>query len=336
MHVVANPPPRPELTAGARPTAIVPKSMDEAYRLAKAIVLSGTAPKGMTTPEACMIAIMHGLEIGLPPLTALQRISVINGRPTLWGDGAMSLVRGSGLCEYIEEHQDGEVAICAAKRKGEPEPIVRTFSVSDAKRAGLWGKAGPWQQYPARMLMMRARGFALRDGFADVLGGLYLREEIDEDERSSKARDVSPDTSGIGNKPGQLPPAIETHEALRGKARAQHPPQPTPQPPPRPPQPIPPQPEDDEDGAALPEHDAETGVIAEDPGPAADELPAEAGMFPPDAEERQKLFEAGRAAADRGAAALARWINKVPPSQRELLGSTAIDLLRSIAKEAAP
>ena len=78
MNVVAHAQPRPELTAGARPTAIVPKSMDEAYRLAKAIVMSGTAPKGMTTPEACMIAIMHGLEIGLPPLTSLQRISVIN------------------------------------------------------------------------------------------------------------------------------------------------------------------------------------------------------------------------------------------------------------------
>src|SRR3954466_6585221 len=267
MNVVARTPaePRPELVAGARPTAIIPRSMDEAYRLAKAIVLSGTAPKGVSTPEACMIAIMHGLEIGLPPLTALQRISVINGRPTLWGDAAIGLVRGSGLCEYVEEHIDGEVAICAAKRKGEPEPIVRTFSVTDAKRAGLWGKAGPWQQYPQRMLQMRARAFALRDGFADVLGGLYLREEIDEDERSSRARDVSGTiTSGIGNKPGQLPPPVETHESIRAKARAQ----PRPLEPSPPPQPIPPQPEDDDDKDALPEHDAETGEIAEDAGPA--------------------------------------------------------------------
>ena len=191
MNIVAVPP-RPELIAGARPTAIIPRSMDEAYRLAKAIVMSGTAPKGVTTPEACMIAIMHGLEIGLAPLTALQRISVINGRPTLWGDGAMSLVRGSGLCEYINERIEGEgdgsTAVCEVQRRGEPEPIVRTFSVADAKRAGLWGKAGPWQQYPARMLTMRARGFALRDGFADVLGGMYLREEIDEDERPSRER----------------------------------------------------------------------------------------------------------------------------------------------------
>ena len=48
-----------------------------------------------------------------------------------------------------------------------------------AKRAGLWGKQGPWQQFPDRMMQMRARGFTLRDGFADVLGGLYLREELE-------------------------------------------------------------------------------------------------------------------------------------------------------------
>ena len=46
-----------------------------------------------------MIAIMHGLEVGLSPLSALQRIAVINGRPTIWGDGALALVKASGLCE---------------------------------------------------------------------------------------------------------------------------------------------------------------------------------------------------------------------------------------------
>ena len=54
-------------------------------------------------------------------------------------------------------------------------------------------------------------------------------------------------------------------------------------------------------------------------------------MFPPDAEARQKLFEAGRAAAEKSPRALQTWLNKLPPSQRELLGTTAIDLLRSRA-----
>ena len=56
--------------------------------------------------------------------------------------------------------------------------LVRTFSVGDAKAAGLWGKEGPWQSYYQRMLSARARTFALRDGFPDILKGLYTAEEL--------------------------------------------------------------------------------------------------------------------------------------------------------------
>jgi len=75
--------------------------------------------------------------------------------------------------------QDTRTAICQVLRSGRSEPITRTFSIEDAKRAGLWQKPGPWTDYPDRMLMMRARAFALRDAFPDVLMGLYLREEFE-------------------------------------------------------------------------------------------------------------------------------------------------------------
>jgi hypothetical protein len=140
----------------------------------------------------------------MTPFMALDKIAIVNGRPTIWGDGAIGLVRGSGLCEWIREKIEGEgdkrVAICEAKRRGEPEPIRGVFSVADAKQAGLWGKQGPWQQYVNRMLQMRARAFCLRDGFADVLGGLYLKEEMD-DVSNAPVRDVSPPVPPI-------PPAI--------------------------------------------------------------------------------------------------------------------------------
>lgn len=130
-----------------------------------------------------MIAILHGLEVGLSPMQALQRIAVVNGRPTIWGDGALALVQASGLAAFVSEVVSGDtpelwVASCTVLRRGEREVVTRTFSVEDAKRARLWGKAGPWSEYPQRMLQMRARAFTLRDAFADVLGGLYLHEEL--------------------------------------------------------------------------------------------------------------------------------------------------------------
>ena len=174
---------RAPMMAGGRPQAIVPQSMEDCYRLATAVCEAGMAPKGLDTPAKAMVAMMHGLEVGLTPMAALQRIALVNGRPTIWGDGAVGLVRGSGLCVWIREDitgaGDAQTATCESQRKGEPEPIKRTFSVADAKKAGLWGKSGPWQQFPNRMLAMRARAFCLRDGFADVLGGLYLKEELD-------------------------------------------------------------------------------------------------------------------------------------------------------------
>ncbi len=202
---------RPPLRAGGRPCAIVPRTLEEAMAFARAVVAARMAPSGFETPEACMIAILHGMEVGLTPLSALQRIAVIGGRPTIWGDGAMALVRASGLAASIEERIEGTgptdwVGICSVRRKGDAHPVERRFSSEDAKRARLWGKAGPWSDYPQRMLQMRARAFALRDVFADVLGGLYLREEIEGEEEEvawteTAATDGAVSTSANGGVP---------------------------------------------------------------------------------------------------------------------------------------
>jgi len=191
---------RSAMMAGTAPRAIVPETFDQAWRFAKLISGSGMAPSSFKTPEAIMVAVLHGLEVGLTPLAALQSIAVVNGRPTLWGDGALAVVRGSGLCEWVEETMQGEgdltTATCRAKRKGDPKAAVGTFSVADARKAGLWGKAGPWTQYPNRMLAMRARGFAIRDGFADVLRGVSIREEVEDYMvGTGKPRDVTPPRS---------------------------------------------------------------------------------------------------------------------------------------------
>jgi hypothetical protein len=187
--VTTEQPPRlPSLQSGGHVRAIVPQDFEGAWRIASAVCKAGMAPYGLETPEKAMVAIMHGLEVGLTPMAALQSIAVVNGRPTIFGDGAIGLVRGSGKMEWIKERIEGTgdnmVAICEVKRKGEPDVIKATFSVADAKLAKLWMKKGnkgqdtPWVTHPKRMLTMRARAFALRDGFADVLRGLGITEEV--------------------------------------------------------------------------------------------------------------------------------------------------------------
>lgn len=165
----------------AKPAAgfdLSPRNFEEAWRMAEILANSDLVPKDFKgKPENCLIAMQWGAEVGLKAMQALQNIAVINGRPAMWGDSLIALARNSPLCEYVVESDDGHTATCKVKRRGEPEQ-VRTFSMDDAKRAGLAGKQGPWVQYPQRMRQLRARAFALRDVFPDVLRGLPVAEEV--------------------------------------------------------------------------------------------------------------------------------------------------------------
>jgi hypothetical protein len=172
--------PRPQPIAIGK-AGVQLQSLEDAFRFAKAVCLSGFAPKGMEKPESIVVAVQLGLELGLTPMAALQNIGVINGRPGIYGDAALALVRASGLCENYTQKEEGAgdtlTAVVISKRVGS-DALETRFSVSDAKLAGLWGKGGPWSQYPRRMLLFRARGFNLRDNFGDVLKGLRTTEEL--------------------------------------------------------------------------------------------------------------------------------------------------------------
>jgi hypothetical protein len=166
--------------------------MDAAMRFSRAIAASGFAPKSYYPNEpdpdlrlkaataSVFAAVQLGAEVGLSPMASVQNIALINGRPGLFGPAMLAVVRHSGTLEHIEEGVRGTgdqtEGYCTVTRVGEP---ARTFIFTwgMAKKAGLVGKAGPWTQYPDRMLLARARTFALRDVFPDVLLGLSQSAE---------------------------------------------------------------------------------------------------------------------------------------------------------------
>lgn len=174
------------LRAGGGVQAILPQSIEDAYRLATAFTKAGMCPQGIDTQEKALVVIMAGAEIGMAPFQAMQSFALINGRPTLWGDGMLAIVRRFGVkvSERIEGDGDAMKAVCIVTRSDTGETIERGFSVDDAKAAKLWGKTGrdgkptPWVTYPKRMLQMRARAWALRDGCADMLRGMKMAEEV--------------------------------------------------------------------------------------------------------------------------------------------------------------
>lgn len=161
--------------------SLAPRTFDQLMRFADLVANSGMVPRDYVgKPANIVVAVQMGFEIGLQPIQSLQNISVINGRPALWGDALPAIVYASGLCEYIEESisEDGQIATCKVKRINKPE-IKQTFSMQDAKIANLLHKDN-WKYYPKRMLQRRARNFALNDAFPDVLKGMPISEDVED------------------------------------------------------------------------------------------------------------------------------------------------------------
>ena len=172
---------------------LTPTNLQEAMQIADILAGSELVPKNyQRKPGDILVAMQWGAEVGMHALQALQNIAVINGRPSIWGDAMLALVRASGLLDFIKEElsSDGTTATCTVKRKNE-EPAVSIFTMEDAKKAGLAGKQGPWTQYPKRMLKLRARSYALRDVFPDVLKGMAIAEE-----EKDKEIDITPASTG--------------------------------------------------------------------------------------------------------------------------------------------
>ncbi len=166
----------------ARQDTFAPRNLTEAIEFAKLIADSGMVPKDyIGRPGAIVVALQMGMEVGLQPMQALQSIAVINGRPSIWGDGALAIIKAhpdfAGIEEDdIETIKKNNRAVCVLKRRGQKD-VRMTFDQNDAQTAGLWKKAGPWTTAPFRMMQMRARSFAMRDQFPDALKGIVTAEE---------------------------------------------------------------------------------------------------------------------------------------------------------------
>jgi hypothetical protein len=253
--------PRPPLRAGNEIRPIIPTTIEEAFRLAQAVVAAGLAPdsynvggngvdKDEPDPQKILIGILKSCEVGLPPITGLSTIAIVRKRPVIWGDGAVALVQNAGLVDRVEQAYEGEEAsgsegtastdfgdafsaVFRIWRKGQATPYEGRFSVRDAKRAHLWNNTRKpiWAEYPKRMLMARARAFALREGFADALSGLSIREEVEDLPAEAPART---DVSFLDDMPQLNAPTIDGGEATaqewlaaRSDGHEQHQPFPT-------------------------------------------------------------------------------------------------------------
>lgn len=161
--------------------SLAPASLSEAMEFAKMMADSEMVPKSFRgKPGDVLIAVQMGSEVGLQPMASIQNIAVINGKPGIYGDAGKAILQSKGCIldeDDIEIVKKNGRARCKITRPGWP-PVERTYSIENAKVAGLWNKEGPWKTNPERQMAWRAFWFAARDVASDLLKGLGGAEEL--------------------------------------------------------------------------------------------------------------------------------------------------------------
>lgn len=179
--------------------SLAPQSLSEAMEFARMMAESEMVPKQFRgKPGDVLVAVQMGNEVGMQPMASIQNIAVINGKPGIYGDAGKAILLANGC--IIEEDDIAIVeknarARCKITRPGRP-PVERTFSLDNAKTAGLWNKEGPWRTHPWRQMAWRAFWFAARDAASDLLKGLSGAEEL-RDYRQTE-RDITSESQQVG------------------------------------------------------------------------------------------------------------------------------------------
>jgi len=166
--------------------------LPSAVELAKAVAHTEFVPTGLRgNPAAITAAILYGDEVGLGPMQSLAHIAVIEGRPSLSSEAMRGLVLAAGHEVWVEDASASRVTV-GGRRKDSDTPTRVTWTMDDARRAGIAGKKN-WQRYPRQMLMARAMAELARAIFADAVGGLAATEELDDSGATDDT--AAPDTA---------------------------------------------------------------------------------------------------------------------------------------------
>lgn len=170
------------------------KDNSELLRYCGALIASAMVPKRFSNPTELFGALMFVRALNLPDVS-IRQVAVIQGTPSLFGDLPLALVQKQGeLANFKEQwfdkdykpvcfenkNLDAEVigAVCFASRGKSAETQSFSFTIEDARKAGLFpgSPSTPWAKYTKLMLRYKARSIMLKSLFADTINGLSIAE----------------------------------------------------------------------------------------------------------------------------------------------------------------
>lgn len=181
IQIAAQAAPSTTTTAIARTSAVTedlqPLDLNSAYRLSNAFY-DGRMYSKFPNAMAIFTILVKARELGLKVTTALDGFHVIEGKPSASADMIRGLAERHPDCEYfmlIESSADG--ATWETKHRRHPKPTRYTYTISEAKQAGL--SSGNWQKRPRDMVTKTAGSKLARLVYPGAVGGLYSPEEFE-------------------------------------------------------------------------------------------------------------------------------------------------------------
>lgn len=193
--------------------ALVPR----AAQLARMIAATEFVKKGLRNrPAATAAAMLLGHELGLGPMTTLQRISITeDGVPIMEAQAMRALVQSRGHRLWFEELSSTRVTAVGQRRDDPDHPQSVTWTMEDARRANLVRPRSGWDRFPRAMLTARATAELCRLQFADVLGGIAYSSEELADGLEGMRDIVEAGAPDVVDANGQPPPAPTTTRQVR-------------------------------------------------------------------------------------------------------------------------
>src|SRR5258707_7699403 len=129
------------------------------------------------SPPAVAAAILVGRELGIGPMMSLRHVQLVKGTPTLSAEYKRARVLAAGHDFEIEELTTTRCRV-RGRRTGTAKWLEVTFTIEDARTAGLVKDKGAWRTRPRRMLFARAGSELCDFLFADVVNGLPTAELV--------------------------------------------------------------------------------------------------------------------------------------------------------------
>lgn len=170
---------------------LMPATFSDMMTVADVLVKSGFLPESVKTPAQAAAIMIAGRELGFSVMQSFRCIYIVKGKPAMSAQSMGAKIKAAGHYYHVDELSNERCQI-TFRRTGSPAPYTHTFTMDDAKAAGLAG-SDTWRKYPKAMLYSRCMSAGARIEMPDVIEGMYTPEEL-----------ADPDTLTVDESTGEI------------------------------------------------------------------------------------------------------------------------------------